>query len=245
VQKCGEERAKKCVSYTALWALLRDHPKFSQKNKKESSQPNDDDDFESSTSQGSSVEAGDKDDGVVYAFGEGDKDESENEQEMDDDADADEDGDDEEESGGSVESRGSQRASARASPRASPTSKGRGNKTKSSPSPKAGKKRAKRGEKRKTFVLKKPNDTMSHADITRNYLHTRDMQTSAYFAISLLRERRITFFECINSNMREPSEIQDAFNLIGLGTVPDFFHEYMVDVGRNAADAVAEEGGEH
>jgi hypothetical protein len=50
VQKCGEERAKKCVSYTALWALLRDHPKFSQKNKQESSQPNDDDDFESSTS---------------------------------------------------------------------------------------------------------------------------------------------------------------------------------------------------
>jgi hypothetical protein len=234
VQKCGEERAKKCASYNALWALLRDHPKFSQKSKQQSEAPNSDDDFESMSSNGSSDE--DKD--VTYAFG-ADGRERESEQGTDDNAEADNaEADDDDGSSGSS---GSHRASPRASvtsPRASP--KVRGKNAKSSPSPKPGKRRARRGEKRKTFVLKKPNDTMSHADITRNYLHTRDMQTSAFFAISLLRERRVAFFECLTHNITDTAAIQSAFNVIGLGTVPDFFHQYMVDVGRNAADADAD-----
>jgi hypothetical protein len=243
VQKCGEQRAKKCASYGTLWPLLRDHPKFCPKNKRESFAPTDDD-FESDTSHSKSESEG----SVKYEFDDGDdgKDEGNEAKAL---SDSEEDNDEENADASSETSAdgAARTAYARASPRGSPvTPRPAMKQARSSTSPKAGKTRAgKRGVKRKKFTLKKPHDTMSHADITRSYLHTRDMQTSAFFAISLLRERRATFFGCLSQGITDAAEIEKVFTTIGLGKVPDFFHEYMIDVGQNGEAAEAAEDEQH
>jgi hypothetical protein len=208
-EKCNEQRAEKCPAYTSLWPLLRDHPKYDTTGKTESALAYIDSDFES------------EEDEVRDHF----NDENKGEESGDSNGNSDDQPDTP--SHNKAKETCGEPSSSSESEEVAPRGRGSGASTPSKRSGSSPRQKKNPERRRKKFTLKKPSDHLSHADITRAYISSKDMQNAGFFALSILRERRATFFDCLKQGITSADEIKEVFSIIGLGEVPQHFFEYM------------------
>jgi hypothetical protein len=200
MEKCEDERKKKCSAYIALWVAcgLKDHPKFSRVGKAESAKQSDSsDDFEDETlkSKGARAEA---------------------ESESTDESSS---------SDGAVEKR-TEASSPKTvtSPRVLTSSpKAAAVKRKGSPR-KVVVKKAK-----SKWALKKGKSTTKHQDIVQAYLECKKQQNDHFLHISIVSQRRGIFFDCWDRGIRNSTDIRNVFQAIGVSEVPHLLRPLVVE----------------
>jgi hypothetical protein len=202
MEKCEEERKSKCSSYFALWVAcnLKDHPKFSGVGRLESSKPSDSsDDFEDppwSKKKQSESEGDRSDTSSTSSKGNGD-DESEG------------DAPDTPSGAKTMLSPGKPSSPRSPVPKLSPAG------------PKRRLSAKKPGKSKKTkWSLPKGKSTTKHQDIVSAYLECKRQQNDHFLHVAIVAQRRGTFFDCWDRNIRSAADIQAVFDSIGIGAVP-------------------------
>ena len=257
IQECHDKRHKGCSSYTAFWKCLSENPKYNGQGKTESAPPRKEGDdesdvFESSDNgKGNGGSTDDEGPPKGFAFSA----DARGKGTAGKDADANDDGSnhDDEDSEGDKGNRSPKcstpaKRQDKSSKRNEDSDGGSDSETGASSkqsTPKRRGARAKAGkgtsDKRKKFSLKKPDTVLKHGDITRAYMQAKEHQNTCFVAISLLRERRATFFDCLERGMTSHDEIRGVFNTIGLGQVPDFMKYCVPQAAGGAANAEADD----
>ena len=217
MEKCEDERKSKCSSYFALWVAcnLKEHPKFSGVGRLESSKPSDSsDEFEDRGKKSRSQSEGERSDSSsISSKGEGE----------------------EASDGDAPETPSAAKKALSPGKPSSPRSPGLKLSPTAQPKRKLSAKKSVKIKKTK-WSLPKGKSTTKHQDIVSAYLECKKQQNDHFLHVAILSQRRGTFFDCWDRNIRSAEDIQAVFDSIGIGAVPHLMPPLQLEADEQRGD---------